>query len=110
QFMQQYGDFFPEQPQNLEELIDSLARRAAAAQRLLESLTPEQRAELENLMGQAMQQAGLADQMARLQQGLRSARPDLNWTGRERMSGDQPMGFADATSALAELSELEQFR
>jgi uncharacterized protein with von Willebrand factor type A (vWA) domain len=108
EFMQQYGDFFPEQPQNLDELIDSLARRAAAAQRLLESLTPEQRSELENLMGQAMQQAGLADEMARLQQGLRSARPDLNWTGRQRMDGDEGMGFSDATSALAELSDLDQ--
>jgi uncharacterized protein with von Willebrand factor type A (vWA) domain len=108
EFMQQYGDFFPEQPQNLDELIDSLARRAAAAQRLLESLTPEQRSELENLMGQAMQQAGLADEMSRLQQGLRSARPDLNWTGRQRMDGDEGMGFSDATSALAELSDLDQ--
>jgi uncharacterized protein with von Willebrand factor type A (vWA) domain len=108
EFMQQYGDFFPEQPQNLDELIDSLARRAAAAQRLLESLTPEQRSELENLMGQAMQQARLADEMSRLQQGLRSARPDLNWTGRQRMDGDEGMGFSDATSALAELSDLDQ--
>ncbi len=29
--MAKYGDFFPENPQNLEELVDSLARRAAAA-------------------------------------------------------------------------------
>jgi uncharacterized protein with von Willebrand factor type A (vWA) domain len=108
QFMQQYGDFFPEAPQNLDELIDSLARRAAAAQRLLDSLTAEQRSELESLMGQAMQQSGLADEMARLQQGLRSARPDLRWGGRQRMDGDTPMGFADATGALAELADLDQ--
>jgi uncharacterized protein with von Willebrand factor type A (vWA) domain len=107
-FMQQYGDFFPESPRNLDELIDSLARRAAAAQRLLDSLTPEQRAELDALMSQAMQQAGLADEMARLQQGLRSARPDLRWGGRQRMDGEQPMGFADATGALAELADLDQ--
>ncbi|HZZ97188.1 MAG TPA: VWA domain-containing protein [Jatrophihabitantaceae bacterium] len=108
EFMQNYGDFFPESPQNLDELIDSLARRAAAAQRLMDSLTPEQRAELEALMGQAMQQAGLAGEMARLQQGLRSARPDLRWGGRQRMDGDSPMGFADATGALAELADLDQ--
>jgi uncharacterized protein with von Willebrand factor type A (vWA) domain len=108
EFMEQYGDFFPESPQNLDELIDSLARRAAAAQRLMDSLTPEQRAELEALMGQAMQQSGLADEMARLQQGLRSARPDLRWGGRQRMDGDEPMGFADATGALAELADLDQ--
>ncbi len=108
EFMQQYGDYFPEQPQNLDELIDALARRAAAAQQLMDSLTPEQRAELGNLMANALGEAGLADEMARLQQGLRSARPDLRWGGRQRMDGDEGMGFSDATGALAELADLDQ--
>lgn len=107
-FMAQYGEFFPEQPQNLDELVDQLARRAAAAQQLLDSLTPEQREELAGLMGQAMAQSGLADEMARLQSGLRSARPDLQWGGRQRMDGEQGMGFSDATGALAELADLDQ--
>ncbi|MDQ2750030.1 MAG: VWA domain-containing protein [Actinomycetota bacterium] len=107
-FMDQYGDFFPEQPANLDELIDSLARRAAAAQRLMDSLTAEQRAELGDLMAQALGDAGLAGEMSRLQQGLRSARPDLQWGGREQMDGDQPLGYADATGALAELADLDQ--
>ncbi|HYU04421.1 MAG TPA: VWA domain-containing protein, partial [Jatrophihabitantaceae bacterium] len=107
EFMQQYGDFFPENPSNLAELVDSLARRAAAAQRLMDSLTPEQRAELGGLMQQAMGQAGLGEQMARLQSSLRAARPDLQWGGRERMDGSDPMGFSDATEALAELAEVD---
>ena len=107
-FMSEYGDFFPEQPQNLAELIDALARRAAAAARLMDSLTPEQREELQNLMANAMGQAGLADEMSRLQQGLRSARPDLQWGGRQRMDGDNPMSYSDATSALADLADLDQ--
>src|SRR2546430_2544922 len=41
QFMEQYGDFFPENPQSLEELVDSLARRAAAAGRMLASMSAE---------------------------------------------------------------------
>ena len=107
-FMSQYGDFFPENPQNLAELVDALARQAAAAQRLMNSLTPEQRAELADLMEQALGDAGLAEEMARLQQGLRSARPDLRWGGRERMQGDEPTGYSEATSALAELADLDQ--
>ena len=59
-------------------------------------------------MGQAMQQSGLAEEMARLQQGLRSARPDLRWGGRQRMDGESRMGFSDATGALAELADLDQ--
>jgi uncharacterized protein with von Willebrand factor type A (vWA) domain len=108
QFMEQYGDFFPENPANLEELIDTLARRAAAAQQLMDSLTAEQRDELQNLMANALGQAGLADEMARLQAGLRSARPDLRWGGRQRMDGEEGMGYSDATSALAELADLDQ--
>lgn len=108
EFMQQYGDFFPENPANLDELIDSLARRAAAAERLMNSLTAEQRAELQSLMEQAMADSGLAEEMARLQQGLRSARPDLRWGGRQPMRGEEPMSFSDATGALAELADLDQ--
>ncbi len=108
QFMQQYGQFFPEQPQNLAELVDSLARRAAAAQRLMNSLTPDQQAELSGLMQQALGNAGLAEQMARLQSSLQAARPDLPWGGSEQMDGDQPMGYSDATGALAELADLDQ--
>ena len=108
EFMAQYGDFFPENPANLEELIDTLARRAAAAQQLMDSLTADQRDELQNLMANALGQAGLADEMARLQSGLRSARPDLRWGGRQRMDGEEGMGYSDATSALAELADLDQ--
>ena len=107
-FMETYGEYFPENPANLAELVDQLARRAAAAQQLMQSLTPEQREEMANLMAGAMGQAGLADEMARLQQGLQSARPDLNWNGRARMDGEQGMGFSDATGAIAELADLDQ--
>ncbi|MGX7678103.1 vWA domain-containing protein [Jatrophihabitans sp. DSM 45814] len=108
EFMAKHGEFFPDNPQNLEELVDALARRAAAAERLMNSLTPEQRAELSALIEQAMSDAGLADEMARLQGSLRSARPDLRWSGRERMNGDQPMGYADGTQALDELADLDE--
>ncbi len=110
-FMERYGDFFPENPADLNELIDALARRAAAAAQLMNSLTPQQRDELANLMAGALGQAGLADEMARLQAGLRSARPDLQWGARQRMDGDPDapgMGFSDATGALAELADLDQ--
>ncbi len=108
QFMAKHGQFFPDDPADLAELVDSLARRAAAAERLMNSLSPEQRAELSSLMEQAMAQSGLAEQLARLQGSLRSARPDLGWDRSERMGGDQPMGYSDGTEALAELADLDE--
>jgi uncharacterized protein with von Willebrand factor type A (vWA) domain len=107
-FMEEYGDFFPDNPSNLEELVDSLARRAAATERLLASLTPEQRDELAALMAQTLEDAGLAMEMERLGSSLRQRRPDLDWTGSERMSGEDPMGLGDATTALEELADLAE--
>ncbi len=106
-FMEQHGEFFPSNPETLEELVDDLARRAAAQQRLMDSLTPQQRQELGELMDGAMD-ADLASQMAQLGDSLRNARPDLPWGGREQMRGEQGMGMGDATSALEELADLDE--
>jgi uncharacterized protein with von Willebrand factor type A (vWA) domain len=106
-FMAEYRDMFPDSPANLEELIDALVRRMAAAQRLLSSLTDEQRDELAGLMAQALEDAGLAAEMSRLADGLRARRPDLSqgWP-QPGMSGSEPLGLSDATTALAELADL----
>jgi uncharacterized protein with von Willebrand factor type A (vWA) domain len=111
QFMEQYGDLFPDNPRNLEELVDSLVSRMAAAERLLRSLSPEQRAELAELMSNALQDAGLANEMAQLADALRSRRPDLDQAGQMggvQMSGEEPLGLGDATTALAELADLAE--
>jgi len=106
EFMGRHAEFFPSQPQTLAELVDDLARRAAAQQRLMDSLTPQQRQELGELMQGAMD-LDLAAQMAQLGDSLRNARPDLPWGGKERMRGEQGMGLGDATTALEELADLD---
>lgn len=111
QFMNKHGQFFPENPASLEELVDSLARRAAAAQRLLAGLSPEQRQELADLMATAWEDMGLAAEMSRLDRALQLARPDLDWGRRgrgERVGGDGELGLGDATTALQELADLDE--
>jgi uncharacterized protein with von Willebrand factor type A (vWA) domain len=108
EFMAKHGQFFPDNPQSLEELIDSLARRAAAQERMMAGLSPEQRAELADLMAQTMQDMGLASEMAHLQDALRQARPDLPWGQRGQVpDGEQALGLGDATTAVADLADLE---
>jgi uncharacterized protein with von Willebrand factor type A (vWA) domain len=79
EFMSKYGDMFPDQPENLEQLVDSLARRAAAAERMMQSLSAEQRSELSALMQTALEDMDLAREMQQLGDALRSRRPDLDW-------------------------------
>jgi uncharacterized protein with von Willebrand factor type A (vWA) domain len=106
-FMDKHGEFFPENPENIEQLLDQLARQAAAMQRMLESMTPEQREELAELMADALGDMDLAAEMGRLTDNLRAMRPDLPWSGRQRLRGDEPLGLGDATEALADLADLD---
>jgi uncharacterized protein with von Willebrand factor type A (vWA) domain len=108
QFMAKHGQFFPENPQNIEELIDSLARRAAAAERLMRSLSPQQQEELSRLMDQALGDGPLRGQLASLTDNLRALRPQLNWGRGERMKGPDDLGYGDAAAALGEIGELDE--
>jgi uncharacterized protein with von Willebrand factor type A (vWA) domain len=107
-FMTKHGEFFPENPRNVEELLDSLAKRAAAAQRFRNSLSPEQRAELDALAQQAFGSPALMQALDRLDAHLQAARPGEDWTGSEQFSGDNPLGMGEGAQALSDIAELEQ--
>nr|WP_207065668.1 MULTISPECIES: VWA domain-containing protein [unclassified Mycobacterium] len=107
-FMAKHGEFFPENPRNIDELLDSLAQRAAAAQRFRNSLSEQQRAELDQLAQQAFGSPSLMNALNRLDAHLQSARPGEDWEGSQRFSGDNPMGMGEGAQAMADIAELEQ--
>jgi uncharacterized protein with von Willebrand factor type A (vWA) domain len=108
EFMAEHGEFFPENPKDIDELLDSLAKRAAAAQRFRNSLSPDQRAELDALAQQAFGSPSLTNALDKLDQHLQNARPGEDWQGSERFNGDNPMGMGEGAQALADIGELEQ--
>lgn len=108
EFMAKHGDFFPENPQNIDELLESLAQRSAAAQRMLNSMSPEQRQELMELSAQAFGSPALMDQLGRLDDNLQALRPDLDWGGSEQMSGEEGLGLGDGTGVFQDLADLDQ--
>ena len=107
EFMDKHGDFFPENPASVDELIDTLAQRAAAAQRMLASMSPEQRAELLQLSQQAFGSPGLMEQLARMDGNLQSLRPGEDWSGSESFEGGEGLGLGDGTGALQDLAQLD---
>jgi uncharacterized protein with von Willebrand factor type A (vWA) domain len=107
-FMAKHGDFFPEGPQDIDELLDALAQRAAAARRMLNSMTPEQRAELMELSAQAFGSPALMDSLDRLDANLQALRPGEDWYGSEQFDGPEGMGLGDGTGALQDLAELDR--
>ena len=107
QFMDRHGGFFPEQPRDVEELLDALAQRAAATQRMRNSMTPEQRAELDALATEAFGSPALMESLARLDANLQSLRPKEDWGGSEQFDGQEGLGLGDGTGVLQDLAELD---
>jgi uncharacterized protein with von Willebrand factor type A (vWA) domain len=106
-FMAKHGDFFPEHPSNVDELLDDLAARAAAAQRMRNSMTQEQRDELDALAAQAFGSPELMGSLARLDGSLRALRPGEDWGGQERMDGGEGLGLGDGTGVFQDLADLD---
>ncbi len=106
-FMAKHGDFFPEQPQTMDELLDALAARAAAAQRMRNSMTQEQRDELDALAAQAFGSPDLMSSLSQLDDNLRALRPGEDWGGSERFGGEQGLGLGDGTGVLQDLADLD---
>jgi len=107
-FMKEYGDFFPENPQTIEELLEQIAQRMAAAQAMYNSMTPEQRAQLEQLSQQLMQDMDLQQQMGQLSANMQSMFPSLPWEQGYEMQGQDPMGFEQAMQTMRDLGDLDQ--
>ena len=108
EFMDRHGDFFPEDPKDTDDLVDLLARRQDAAERMLRSLSPEQRDELAQLMAEAMDDPDLESELGQLRDNLHALRPGLGQGRPVRMSGGgEPMGYGDAVGAVADLADLE---
>ncbi|MFJ4075182.1 VWA domain-containing protein [Curtobacterium sp. NPDC089991] len=106
-FMAEHGEYFPSNPANVDELLDDLAARAAAAQRMRNSMTEEQRDELDALAQQAFGSPDLMGQLSQLDGNLRSLRPGEDWGGSERMEGDQGLGLGDGTGVFQDIADLD---
>jgi len=108
EFMEEFGDFFPENPQSLDELLEIMAGRMAAMQAMMNSMTPEQRAQMQQLSEQLLEDMDLRWQADRLSERLQKLVPGAGWERKYQFSGDQPMGMGEATKTMQELGELDQ--
>src|SRR5438067_8241526 len=106
-FMNQYGDFFPENPQNLEELLETLAKRIAMAQAMMNSMSPDMRQRLEDLMGSLMADADLMFQMNELANALRQAMPGDFWDQSYQFGGEDPLDMMQAMQVMERMQESE---
>ncbi len=107
-FMDRYGDFFPENPQTLDELLEVMAQRMAQAQQMLNSMTPEQRQQLQELSDQLMEDMDLQFQMSQLADNLREQFPQMGWGQSYDFDGFDPLDMPSAMDMMGELGDIDQ--
>ncbi|MFZ9247390.1 MAG: VWA domain-containing protein [Ilumatobacteraceae bacterium] len=107
-FMENFGDFFPENPQSLDELLEIMAKRMANAQAMLNSMTPEQREQMRQLSEKLLEDMDLRWQMTELAQKLQNMFPQQGWGSKQDFTGEDPMGFGQAMRSMQELGDLDQ--
>src|SRR5262245_13935880 len=106
-FMDRYGDFFPGNPQSLDELLEQMARSMAQMQQLMNSMSPEQRAQLQELANSLLDDMDLRWQVDQLGQNLRNAFPQMGWGQGMRFRGDEPLPLEGMSGLLDQLGDID---
>jgi uncharacterized protein with von Willebrand factor type A (vWA) domain len=106
-FMDRYGDFFPENPQTLDELLEQMARSMAQMQQLLNSMSPEQRNQLQELANSLLDDMDLRWQVDQLGQNLRNAFPQMGWGKQMRFRGEEPLPLEGMQGLLDQLGDID---
>jgi uncharacterized protein with von Willebrand factor type A (vWA) domain len=104
-FLARHGRFFPG-AKNLDDIIQQLAQRMAAMQSLLRSMTPEQRAELQDMTDALLRDDRLRWDLAQLAATMDQLVPG-GLGDRFRFGGDEQLGLDGALEQIARLQALD---
>jgi uncharacterized protein with von Willebrand factor type A (vWA) domain len=106
-FMAEFGDFFPGNPRDLDELLEQMAAQMAAFSAFVNSLTPAQRAELQRLADQLLDDVDLRWQLDQLGRNLQGLFPEMGWDRSFQGQGQDPLGMLEAVQLVDRLGQLE---
>src|SRR6184192_2212918 len=108
-FMQRFGDMFPPGINSLDELMEHLQRQMAQMQSLLQSMSPEAREELRQMMDALLQDDSLRLELARLSGFMQAMMPPSELSERYPFFGEDPLTMGEAMQQMERLeSQLER--
>ena len=107
-FKEKWGDRFPG-VENLDQLIEQMGRQMAAMQSLMQSLSPEQRKQLDEMMRSLMlQDERLEAQMRQLAMNLSEFLPLDEMAQRYPFQGDEEVSLQEAMRLMEEMQQLDE--
>ena len=107
-FMEQHGGMFgPNPPQSLEELLEQMAQQMGQMQSLLDSMSPEQRQELQDLMESALDEQTAAE-LAQLGAMLSQLMPMDQFSQQYDFTGEDPLTLEQARDLMGQLQSMDE--
>jgi uncharacterized protein with von Willebrand factor type A (vWA) domain len=107
-FLQRWGELFPNAPPAFDDFVDQLMRQMARMDSLLQSLSPEMRAEMESVIGSVFNDPELQDTLAELAGTLDQLSPRARLGSRHRFFGEQDVSLEEAMGLMDRLQSIEE--
>jgi uncharacterized protein with von Willebrand factor type A (vWA) domain len=107
-FMAKWGDFFPPGIENFDQLAKHMQEQMAQMQSLMNSMSPEQRNELQGMMEALLRDNRLQWDLYELSFNLQRLNPDANLGDRFSLTGDEPLSLQDALKLMGDLNNMEE--
>ncbi|MDP7359899.1 MAG: hypothetical protein QGI68_00160 [Pseudomonadales bacterium] len=105
EFMEKYGDMFGDNPpKSLDELLDMMQKQMAASQSLLNSMSPDQRQQLQSLLADKLGDPELESELAKLAKEMAFLNPQGK---RYNFRGDEEIDLQAAMELMREMQELD---
>ena len=107
-FMERFGDMFPPGINSLDELLEHLQRQMAQMQSLLQSMSPEAREELHQMMDALLQDDSLRLELARLSGFMQAMMPPSELSQRYPFFGEDPLSMGEAMGLMERLQQMDR--
>ncbi len=108
EFMQKWGQFFPEGFNSVDELAGHLQQQMNQMQSLLNSMTPEQRRELGRMIDALFDDPGFERELAQLGANLGRLNPTSGDPGDFPFWGDEPLTLQEAMRLMGDMNSFDQ--
>ena len=107
-FMKQFGHFFGDNPpKDLDELIERLQQQIAQGQALMESLSPADRRELQDMMDSMLDESTKYE-MAKMMANMESLSPGWLDTEGYSFSGNESISYSEAMKLMEHLQDMDR--
>ena len=107
-FMRKWGEFFPPGIETFDQLREYMEKQMAQMQTLLNSMSSEQRNELQDMMDGLLRDNRLQWDLFELSYNMARLNPEAFDNSRFSLTGDEPLSLQEALRLMGDLSSIDE--